>query len=242
MRAEQTSPIGSGGPALIWSIALLFFLLAPGLLSASAAIYPLARWGDVLDLFTPLVVLPLTWWLLASVDRRPVSAAETVVFVALAALWVEGHSLHLAANALGHIIHAADAADAAELAGYVDEVLSHYIWHAALLGLVALVARRALGPTPRSQPGTRRALLAAGVLGFTLFVITVEGATAPLVVPTSGIVAGTAAWAARRRRESRRPAVVFVTAGLAVALALIAVWAVGHGGSLPEFSEVGIIE
>ena len=75
---------------LVFSLAFAVLFVGPSMLSSQFGPYPLIKIGDVLDLFTPLVLIPL-YWLLYQVgqDKRP-GLREGLAFMVLAALWVEG--------------------------------------------------------------------------------------------------------------------------------------------------------
>lgn len=48
---------------LIFAILFAVFIIAPAFLNGQFAPYPLLKSGDVLDLLTPLVLIPLYWLL-----------------------------------------------------------------------------------------------------------------------------------------------------------------------------------
>lgn len=68
--------------------ALMFTVLA--LFSQQFGLYDLIMYGDVLDLFTPLVLLTLCWWLWQGSWETAPRPGELILFLMLAALWVEG--------------------------------------------------------------------------------------------------------------------------------------------------------
>jgi hypothetical protein len=158
----------------------------------------------------------------------------------LAAAWVEGHGIHLIANAIGHL-NQAQAGPARDLTEFADEKFSHYLWHAATLGLSALVLVRHVrwpdqGGDPR-WPG----IVAAAVYGFAIFLIGDEGGTAPLVVPFAAAVTFAAIRIGRRRLQAS-PVLAMFGFGYPIALGLFVVWFVYWGGRLPQFSEIGLIK
>lgn len=55
---------------LAFSVAFAVFLIGPALLPSSFPAYPLITVGDVFDILTPLVLLPL-YWLSSAVSLRP---------------------------------------------------------------------------------------------------------------------------------------------------------------------------
>ena len=227
--------------ALIFSIAFAVFFIGPPLLSRQFGSYPLMKIGDVFDIFTPLILMPLYWLLFRlDADRAP-SLKENLIFLLLVALWVEGQGMHLSANSIGHLLGGMEGSDTYNLAHFYDEVLSHYLWHFGLAGLSALIIfRQWRSPFTEGQAVSWLPILAGIIHGFTLFVIVIEGGTAPLGVPfvilvtLLGLIWG-------RKRFSQQPLLLFFFIACLVATVFFAGWGVYWGG-LPEFSEVGIID
>ena len=120
---------------LVFSLAFAVLFVGPSMLSSQFGPYPLIKIGDVLDLFTPLVLIPL-YWLLYQVgqDKRP-GLREGLAFMVLAALWVEGQGIHLAANSIGHLLSEMTSSDAYILTYFYDETLGHVLWHSGVMGL-----------------------------------------------------------------------------------------------------------
>jgi hypothetical protein len=225
----------------VFALAFAAFILGPALLPAPFRAYPFLRSGDVLDLFTPLVLIPLYWSLLRAGGAGVPGRAETAAFLVLAALWVEGQAMHLAANAIGHRSAEFAGTPAAVLVHLIDERLSHYLWHAGIVGLSWVLLRRASRGPYQDRRGGADLAVGAGILyGATYFAAIVEGGTAPLGVPFAALVVG---WvvARGRRRLGRHPLVTFLFAAHAVALLCFLGWALYWRG-LPEFSAVGIID
>lgn len=83
--------------------------------------------------------------------------------------------------------------------------------------------------------------VAAAVYGFAFFLIAVEGATGILAAAGSIVILAVAlrhGLAAFRRN----PTATVIGAGHALTLVLLGVWFVYWGGSLPEFSSLGLIK
>lgn len=173
--------------------------------------------GEWVDLLTPFGVLGAAAWLLAGLRPRP---AVLIVAAAAAVLYVDGHGIHLAANAI-----AAEAPG--DTAHFWDEVWGHLEWHTGWFLLLAALA--AAEPARLGRP----ALLGSALLGWTLFTNTVEGGTWWLALPVG---AAFAAWALRERR----PLALSVGAAFALCALLTGVWALWQGG-VPQFSEAGLL-
>jgi len=129
---------------LILAFALLSMVLflGPALLSQQFGPYPLMRNGDVFDLLTPLVLIPL-YWLLFQIRRDLTPTQwEITAFLILAVLWVMGQGMHLGANSISHLMEEMKHSDAYMLTHFYDETLSHYLWHVGIVGLSALLLYR----------------------------------------------------------------------------------------------------
>jgi hypothetical protein len=202
---------------LVFAAAVLVFHNLPALAG------PL---GDWIDLVTPFAVLGA-----AAVVLLVLQAPLWVAALALAAgiAYADGHGIHLAANSIRGEGLAGEAEDTAY---FWDERFGHIEWHLGLLAiLVAFPLAEWLGRGTPSRPSA--AVLVVLMLGFTLFVNTVEGQDWWLLPP---VALALAAWAFLRPRPVLRAcAGAFVLAGI-----LLAVWAAWQGG-MPEFSDLGWI-
>lgn len=183
----------------------------------------LVRLHDASDLLTPFAVVGTAAAALWSLRAPP--RALVLAFVA-AVLYVDGHGIHLSANAIR-----ADPVPgvAGERAHFWDERFGHLWWHLGWFGLVAAIALADRG-TPLG-PWQRAAIVL--LLAATLFTNTVEGGTWWLELAATVVFA---AWAL----ATRRAVVSAFAGGFAVAAALIGIWAAWHGG-VPQFSELGWI-
>ena len=227
--------------ALIFSIAFAVFFIGPPLLSMQFRHYPLVKFGDTFDILTPLVLIPLYWLLFRINGNTPPGFKENLVFIIIAAMWVEGQGMHLAANSIRHLMDGMEGTDVFTLSYFYDEVLSHYLWHFGIVGLSLLVIfRQWRNPFAEEMSGYWLPSISGIIHGFSLFVIVVEAQTAPLGIPYAvimtlfGIIWG-------RKRFGHQPLLRFFFVTGLVAVVLFAIWGIYWGG-LPEFSEVGIID
>jgi hypothetical protein len=129
-------------PIVGLAVAFAVLVNGPALLPAPFGPYPLLHWGDVLDLFSPLVLLPLCWMIFRGEPDGTTGAWSTLAFVVLAGLWAEAQGMHLAANSIGHFLADVPEAAASRLGYMYDEVLSHYMWHLAIIGFSVLLLTR----------------------------------------------------------------------------------------------------
>jgi hypothetical protein len=179
--------------------------------------------GVGIDLLTPLAVVGTAAAVLLAERTSPLPLA--VGFVA-ALLYVDGHGIHLSANAITGAHPTGEAGDRAE---FWDERFGHIEWHLGWFGLMLAfcLAERA---RPGPPPGRATTAVAVAALGFTLFTSTVEGQTWPLMLAAG---AAFVAWAA----VARRPLLARCAAAFALAALLVGGWALWQGG-VPEFTEV----
>lgn len=228
------------GFVVVFSLLFLVFFMGPPLLNMQFSPYPLMKVGDVLDLFTPLVLIPLYWSLYWFGGNRVVGLRGSLIFMVFAALWVAGQSMHLAGNSLGHLMEGMKSTDVYRLTIFYDEVLSHYLWHFGIFALSALlIYRQWRDPLVEGQTLPWTVILAGIIYGFAHFMIVIEGATAPVGVPFAVLtVLFILVWGRKNLRQ--QPLLVFFLTVYLLALVLFLCWGIYWGG-LPEFSKVGII-
>ena len=224
----------------LFGLASAVFFIFPAFLSNQFSLFPLMKIGDVFDIFTPLVLIPL-YWLLYHLDQgKKPSIREGILFLIFAALWVEGQGMHLSANSIGHLLADMTESDVYALTHFYDEVLSHYLWHLGIVGLAGLLLiRQWQNPFTNERSSLALVILAGVIYGFTFFLIIIEGGTAPLGIPFA-IVVTLAGLIWGRRQLRRQPLLAFFLVSFGVATLLFGGWAVYWGG-LPQFSEIGII-
>jgi hypothetical protein len=228
---------------LAYAIALAAFLLVPPYLKTSVGPPQAFTFQEAADLLTPLVVIPLAWLvfdLAGGLGRRGL-----VAFLVIAALWVEGQGIHLAANAVGDAFPH-DGAEAfyqtvpGNLNLWLDETLSHWMWHAAWVAISVLVLAAATRAGPPPMGRTSAAAAVAGLVhGATFFVVSVEGVTTLLGIPASILIL---AWIvqAERRGFARQPVVTFFLVATIVTILGYVGWGALNHWTLPEFSKVGL--
>jgi hypothetical protein len=148
--------------------------------------------------------------------------------------------MHLGANSIGHLV-SETGTDLADLTHFYDEVLSHYLWHAGIMGLSALAMWREWRVQGVQGTVSLASLFPAAIIYCaTFFIIVIEGATWPLGLPFAALVTVLGVTYARSSWMGR-PLLSFFVGAHALALVLFLAWAIIQGG-LPEFSEVGIID
>lgn len=223
---------------LVFGAAYALFIVAPPFLVYRFAPYPLLFVGDVVDLATPIVLVPLSWLLYRAASPTQPSTLGIVAFLIFAAVWAQGQGMHLGANAINHLVET-ETGDLATLVDDLDEGLSHYLWHAALLLISALTIARGIRGSSYRLPGRQWVALVVGAVlfGATFFAMVVEGGTWPLTLPVAALLAGMGAlWPGGMR--SSTPAVTFFVLAYSLAIALTFAWAAINGWEVIEFSKV----
>jgi hypothetical protein len=188
-----------------------------------------------------LIVIPLAWYVFDLTGG--LGQVGLVAFLVIATVWIEGQAIHLAANAVGDAVppgavEAFLGTAPGDLNHWLDEFLSHWLWHVGWVALSILLLAAASRTQGEPAAGTSKAAAVAGfVHGATFFVVTVEGATTLLGIPASIVLLGWSASLARRGLAGR-PVVVFFLVASIVTLVGYVGWAALHGGTLPEFSKL----
>jgi len=100
---------------LLFAIAFTVFFMSPPFLTKQFGVYPLMKVGDVFDIFTPLILIPLYWMLFRlNADKAP-GLTEILIFLLFAVFWVEGQGMHLSANSIHHLLKGMESSDAYSL-------------------------------------------------------------------------------------------------------------------------------
>jgi hypothetical protein len=198
--------------------------------------YPEMKWQDVLDLAVPLVMAPLYWLIVRQYGTSPqLGRWEALTFLLLIAVWIDAHGMHLAANSINNYVDD-PSAPGAGLIHFWDEVLSHYLWHAAMIGLLLLAVARQWRH-PLAVPATVVDLvsigIAAALYGVTLMIVTAEGGTGPLMIPAALVIAVVVAHHSRARLRLE-PVSAFALWADVLALVILAAWFVYWGFDLKE--------
>jgi hypothetical protein len=221
---------------LVFAIAFAVFIILPAFLNQPFPAYPLMHVADTFDLLTPFVLIT-AYWLLFVDAAGPPDRRWTIAFLLLATLWVSGQAMHLAANSINNLL-GEGSSDVHNLVHFYDEVLSHYLWHAGILGLSVLLVASESMVAPADVRGWSLGV-AAVLYGLTFFLAVNEGGTVPLGLPGAAAVS---LWLLARGRPARsgRPLAVFFLGAYLLALVLLAGWGLYWKG-FPEFTDVGLL-
>lgn len=239
-----------GFPLLVFGVMFAFFQVYPSFLKAPG--FDLLTWGDLLDFFTPLAVMSCLYLLYIRVkrlhpldqpQRKQRMAAKFLLAVGVL-LYVDGHGLHLAANAIGRLVNGGSDQSLASSVYLLDEVVSHYIWDSGVI-LIAwglLLWSRRIPITDFSRTRLYLAVCGGILFGVAFFANGVEGQTVPLMLPVSGIGFLLALLYLIRDQRLRlyNPVAVFFITAFVVSLLLFGIWGILHSG-FTQFSELGWI-
>ena len=229
---------------LVFAVLFAVFFLLLIMFRIPFPLYPLISYQDVFDLFTPLVLIPLYWVLFKYTDSGGSHQGEEIAFIVLSSIWVLGHGMHLAANSIDNLAEGLARKQLLDITGsdiyaltyFLDEHLSHYLWHFGIVGLASLLVYREWR-YPAAEKMTWWATVLAGLIsGITYFCIFVEGQTVLLGFPFTFIITLlTLIWG--RRKAARQPVFAFFFIACLVAFVLMAGWGLYWGG-FPEIMDV----
>ncbi len=239
-----------GIPLLLFGVVFAFFQVFPSFLKAPG--FNLLTWGDLLDLFTPLGVMSSLYLLYSRIKQlhpfdQPPKKERIAAKLLLAVgglLYVDGHGMHLAANAVGRLVYEGSDQRTASSVYLLDEVVSHYIWDSGVI-LIAWGLMRWARRVPVTDFSRRRLTLSVcgGILfGFAFFANGVEGQTVPFLLPASGIgfLVALLYLIRDQRLRLQNPVAAFFITAFAVSLLLFGIWGILYTG-FPQFSELGWI-
>ena len=224
---------------LVFAILFFIFLISLIYLRLPFRPFPLMSWQDVIDIFAPLILIPL-YFLLYRIDSKiRFNFSGLILFIVFASLWAAGHGMHLAANSINNMLgqNSMETGNIYKLTYFLDEYLSHYIWHIGIGGLSALlIYRQWKNPFLEGKAVLLPIILGGLIYGFSYFLIIMEGNTAPIGVTFSILVTlFIVIWA--RKGLSRQPVVAFFLVGYALSTILFLIWGVIWGG-LPPIMDV----
>lgn len=234
--------------ALIFAFLSLIFFILLVFLRTPFPFYPLMSWQDVLDILTPLVLLPVYWILFKRASDEHPSKVEEIFFIVFSALWAAGQGMHLGANSVNNLAeHLAKSGGVNilnstiyDLTYFLDEHLSHYLWHIGVFGLAAVLVYREW-KHPTGERTVWWATLPAGLIyGFTTFCFTLEGQTLPIGVPFVFLLA-LVILIGGLRILGERPLRAFFLVSVIVTILLMVVWLILWGYPPPQISDVGWI-
>lgn len=198
--------------------------------------------ADMLDLLTPVVTVILIFRIvMAARGHRSVGLMCTAVMIAGAVLFVEGHGIHLSANAISRILGEGSSA-AQRLSYFYDEVLGHILWDGGMIVMMSGLAVVAFQGRGGGKTRTEIVLPASALFAFSCFTNAVEGQTVVFTLPIAVLFPVVVYYFAQVRGISiqENPILLFLVSGYSLMLMLFLFWGIINGG-FPEFSEIGWI-
>ncbi len=232
---------------LIFSLLFAVFFLLLIFFRIPFQLFPLMSYQDVFDLLTPLVLIPIYWLMYKTSSATETNRSGEIAFMILAAIWAMGHGIHLAANSIDNLSEGLaksqgldiTTTDIYTLTYFLDENLSHYLWHTGILGMVALLSFREWKGSANQTTQWGVTIPAGMIYGFTYFCVFLEGQTAYLGFPFS-ILYSLLILLLGRKILPQKPLLAFFLVSCLLATALFIGWGIYWGG-FPEFSDVGLI-
>lgn len=201
--------------------------------------------GDVFDILTPIVIILLVCricLLLNTEMSRSARSAITITLILGGVIFIEGHGIHLSANAISRHVSSNENIPLYSLTYFLDEILGHILWDSGIvilsIGLVVMTSAAQQSAKLRMNPVL---IVPASVLyGFTYFVNAVEGQTVIFTLPIAVMMPLFVWGLARLKRKSifSNPVLIFFALSYLVAVCLFAVWGVWRNG-FPQFSDLG---
>lgn len=252
MKSDQTT-ITSYDSLALWLFAYAFiyafFHILPAFLKFE--IKNLLMIADVFDILTPFFMVFMIYRIYLmllphiKIDSSfPVKSVAVIIFVFGAITFVEGHGMHLSANAIARHLTPSRDLSLFALDYSFDEVMGHIFWDSGILilSLGIILVGFHMGQKKLSSPKQAWIILASLIYGFTYFVNAVEGQTVFFTLPLAAVIPIMVWWTSRRKRIriSRNPILSLFLLCYTVALCLFLIWGIWQRG-FPEFSELGWI-
>lgn len=231
---------------LIFGLTFAFLHIMPVFLKTNIRNQLLS--GDLLDFFTPFVIVFVVYKIFSTIksnltDSSKNQAAKLILIFA-STLFVNGHGMHLSANAIARHLVGMETTAIFRLDYLFDEILGHIFWDSGVVGLsvgIILLSSK-LRPTPNSPATTAMIIAGAIFYGFTYFCNAVEGQTVVFTLPCAAAITGGIPILAKSKglKPTTNPVLSFYLVGYSVSLALFIYWGLRNGG-FPQFSELGWI-
>lgn len=217
---------------LIFAVLSTVFFLLLVFLRIPSPLYPLMSIQDTLDLLTPLVLIPIYWLLFTKAAVEPPKKAGQIAFMVLAALWVLGQGMHLAANSINNLSEGLAkkqvldilSSDIYTLTYFYDEYLSHFVWHLGIAGLASLIIYRAWRGTSETATNWWYAGIGGFIYGLTKFMVFDEGQTAAVIGFPFSLILTLVFLIWGRKKLAASPILSFFFISFLVCLLLLAGW------------------
>ena len=207
--------------------------------------------GDLFDLFTPFLFVSALYKLYAVLRRSVVIGSDSrlsgyvkIILVLGSVSFIEGHGMHLSANAIARHLIPDQNSPLFTLDYFFDEVLGHLLWDSGIV--LMSIGIMALGFNLPGNQERRQNLALTTIFsllyGFTYFVNAVEGQTVMFTFPLAIIISSIVWWLRYRKSLNffANPVLLMFAFAYLFAVILFFVWGAWHRG-FPQFSELGLI-
>ena len=207
--------------------------------------------AELLDLLTPFAMIFLVYKLYRILakdsaehpDAR-VKSSAIIILIFGGICFVEGHGMHLAANAITRHLSELHNTPLFALTYFFDEILGHILWDSGIIflsiGIILVGSKMNQNSILVQKPVL--IILAALLYGFTYFVNAIEGQTVVFTFPVAMLMLIAILWLTRLRgiRLAKNPVLSFFMCAYLVAVCLFLIWLIWQKG-FPQFSELGWI-
>lgn len=234
----------------VFGLLYAYFQIMPAFLRTSA--WESLTWGDIHDFLTPFVVIPCVFVIYLSLKKHH-SEAQGFGFARLAAkpvlalgilLYVNGHGLHLSANAIARVAGQTVDSKVFQTVYFFDEIISHFFWDIGtfLISLGIILLASGINVPSHSRVNVFLLVCGAVLYGFCFAVNGIEGQTVVFVVPAAcvGVAVTFLAVKKNRKKDLYNPVHIFFLIAYFLSLVLFAYWRITQGG-FPQFSELKMI-
>ena len=203
--------------------------------------------AELFDLATPFVITFLILKLYCMLripdeKKRVISIAGLVLIILGIIFFIEGHGMHLSANAISRHLVGQEGSPVFSLTYFFDEILGHLLWDGGFI--IMSIAFLILANVDKNREPYNSWLLitiCSLLYGFTYFCLAIEGQTVLLTLTVSVLVP-VAIWIvpSLRRTVRKHPIVLFYLLSYIFAFCLFVYWAIRFH-AFPQFSELGWI-
>jgi hypothetical protein len=234
---------------LVYAFFYAFFHILPAFLNYE--IQHRLMIADLFDLFTPFVILYFIIKIYRSLllyihddSFNLVKNRVKVILILGAIIFVQGHGMHLSANAIARHLVGQENSSIFILDYFFDEILSHILWDSGIIILSIGIIFMGFSISQKEKWNANLIFVipAAIFYGFTYFVNAIEGQTVIFTLPIS-IIIPLAMWIFSRRKARpvmKNPVLAVFFLSYLIALGLFIFWYSWQRG-FPQFSELGWI-
>lgn len=207
--------------------------------------------ADLFDLITPFIMALLIYRiyriLLPLIAKGISSFFRWIINILLIfgiITFVEGHGMHLSANAIARYLTPAKDFPIFNLTYYFDEILSHIFWGGGLILLSVGIVLMGFAMSKESLSEHRYGSILTGSLlyGFSYFVNAVEGQTVVFTFPMAVTIPTLIGIIIQRQGKSvqKNPVLSFFMFSYIIATCFFLIWTIWQKG-FPQFGEIGWI-